>query len=395
MKRTGDSIFNRILPSLKSTLQEQQFKDTKIINADVEKKIKSRSEKSHDNVTKGSLFATIRIKLIASILIPIIFIILMCIGSFIKASEIIENNYKKASEDIMNMAGECLELGINSVQASAILYANDSLFQRYSLSYDDKRKAWQYADAIGNILCSKKAKDELIKNIYLINDNVDSISTGEGIDRGIFKSFKNTQLGRILDSNKIEHVWDGEDAFLDKQLKTSADDYSMRLLKNVTNVNAFLVIDVKADVVKNILSDLTFNKAGFLGLVTLDGKEIIDDSQKDPGIDMKALKSEKIFVNQAFYMEAMAGKEESGSKYVDYKGATYLFLYSKVSDTGAALCALIPKATITGQADSIKNATIIIVIIACTLSILIVTMLSSGIDKAHTLIGCPKITVNT
>jgi methyl-accepting chemotaxis protein len=40
-----------------------------------------------------------------------------------------------------------------------------------------------------------------------------------------------------------------------------------------------------------------------------------------------------------------------------------------------------PKSTITGQADSIKNVTIIIVIIACILAILIVTMLSSGIDK--------------
>jgi methyl-accepting chemotaxis protein len=40
-----------------------------------------------------------------------------------------------------------------------------------------------------------------------------------------------------------------------------------------------------------------------------------------------------------------------------------------------------PKSTITGQADSIKNVTIIIVMIACILSILIVTKLSSGIDK--------------
>jgi methyl-accepting chemotaxis protein len=77
----------------------------------------------------------------------------------------------------------------------------------------------------------------------------------------------------------------------------------------------------------------------------------------------------------------MEGKEESGSKYVDYKGTTHLFLYSKVSDTGAALCALMPKSTITGQTDSIKNVTIIIVMIACILTILIVTMLSSGINK--------------
>lgn len=383
MKRTGDSIFNRIIPTKKKTLMEKRFNDTKIVNLDDKNKTKARSEKFHDNETKVSCSKTIKFKLIASFIVPVMFIILLGIVSFLKASEVIESKYEKASKDIINMAGECMKFGFNSVEASATLFANDSLFQRYSLSQDDKVKAFVYADSLGNILCSRKAVDEFIQNIYFINDNVDSISTGDGIDSGIFKSFKKTHLGKILDSNKTENVWDGEDAFLDKQLKTSAEDYSLRLIKNVSNVNAFLIIDVKADVVKNILSDLKFDKTGTLGLVTPDGKEIIDYSlkQKDPGIDMESLKSEKIFVNQAFYKEAMAGKEASGSKYVDYKGATYFFLYSKVSDTGAALCALIPKSTIACQADSIKNVTIIIVIIACTLTILFVTMLSSGIDK--------------
>lgn len=383
MKRAGDSIFNRILPTMKKTLKEKRFKNTKIVNGAVKKKTKARKEKFHDNVTKVSFFTTIRFKLIASFMVPIIFIIILAIVSFLKASEVIESNYEKAAEDTINMAGECMKFGFRSVQASARLYADDSLIKRYSISHDDKIQSFVYKDALGNILCSKKSADEFIKNIYLINENVDSLSTGEGIDNGIYKSFKKTHLGKILDNNKTENVWDGEDAFLDKQLKTSADDYSMRLIRNVPNFNTFLIIDVNADVVKNILSDLKFDKNGFLGLVTLDGKEIIDYSlkQNDTSIDMEALKSEKIFVNQAFYKEAMEGNEVSGSKYVDYKGDAYLFLYSKDSDTGAALCALMPKSTITGQADSIKNVTIIIVIIACVLTILTVIMLSSGIDK--------------
>ncbi len=357
MKRTGDSTFNRIIPNGEKTLKEKQGKDTNI--------------------------STIKHKLITSFMVPIMFIILLGIVSFFKASEVIESKYEKATEDTINLAGECLKIGFTSVQSNAILYTNDSLFQKYSLSKDDKRKAWQYADSIGNVLCSKKAVDEFIKNIYLINDSVDSISTGEGIDQDIYKSFKTTDLGKILDSNQIENVWDGEDELLDKQLKTSADEYSMRLIKNVSNVNSFLVVDVKTKAVENILSDLEFDKNGFLGLVTPDGKEIIDASlqQKNPGIDMEALKAEKIFVNQAFYKDAIASEEVSGSKYVDYKGDTYLFLYSKVSDTGATLCALLPKYIITGQADGIRNLTIMIVTIACVLSLFTVTRLSSGIDK--------------
>ncbi len=352
---------------------ERTGEDKKIINLDVKK---ARSEISHDNVTKVNFLATIKFKVIASFIVPIMFIILLGSVAYLKASEVIESKYEKTAEDTINLAGEGMKIGFKSVQASAKLYTNDSLFQKYSLSYDDKAKAWQYRDSIGNVLSSRKLADELIRNMYLINEKVEAVSSGEGIDDGLYISFMETDLGKILDDNQTENVWDGEDAFLDKQLKASADDYSMRLIRKVSSVNAVLMIDVEADFVKNILSDMQFDKNGFLGLVTPDGKEIID-----PGIDNKALETEKIFVDQAFYQEAMAGEEVSGSNYVDYKGDAYLFLYTKVSDTGAALCALIPKASITSQADSVRNVIIIIAGIACMIAVLIVTILSSRIDK--------------
>ncbi len=355
MKRRVDYIFNRIIPTMKKSSKEKRCNDTKMF----------------------------KFKLIASFLVPIMFILFLGIVSILKASDVIESKYEKAAEDTLNMASECMKFGFNSVEATAKLYADDSLIQRYSISQDDKIKAFVYADSLGNILCSKKAVDEFIKNIYLVNKNVHSISTGVGIDSAFYHSFKKTNLGQILDSGKTENIWDGEDEFLDKQLETRTDDYAMRLIRNVSNFDAFLIFDVKADVVKNILSAMKFDKSSFLGLVTPDGKEIIDYSLmlEKPSIDMEAVKSEKIFVNQAFYKDIMDGEEVSGSKYIDYKGASYFFLYSKVNDTGATLCALIPKSTITDQADGIKNVIILIVILACIIAILLTAMLVSGIDK--------------
>lgn len=347
--------------------------------------MKRMGDSGFDNKTsanRGTL-KEFKLKLIASYIIPGMFIIILGVVSFFKASEAIVSKCEKAAEATINMASECLAVGFRSVRTSAILYSNDSLFQKYSISYDDKGKAWQYRDAIANELSSRKAEDEFIKNVYLINDKVEAVSTGEGIDDGLYASFKETELAKILDDNKTENVWDGEDAFLDQQLKSDADHYSMRMVRKVSGVNGFLIVDVKADVVRNILSDLKFDKDGYLGLVTPDGKEIIDYSlkQEDPGTDMKALRSEKIFVNQPFYQEAMEGEEESGSKYVTYNGATYFFLYSKVGDTGASICALMPKSTITSQTEGVRNVTIIIVAIACGIAILIAAMLSFEFDR--------------
>ena len=164
---------------------------------------------------------------------------------------------------------------------------------------------------------------------------------------------------------------------------TDSHDYSMRLIRNMINSDAIVIIDTKIDVVEDILADLEFDKSGFLGLVTGDGREIIDYSLKaqDSSVDIEALKAEKVFFNEPFYQEAMDADENSGSKYVEYKGDTYLFMYSKIGETGATLCALMPKATITSQADAIKNVTFIIVIIACLAAVVIAAWLSTGIDK--------------
>jgi methyl-accepting chemotaxis protein len=344
-------------------------------NSIVDQEAKARSKKLYNHVTNERFFGTFRFKLMASFMVPILFIILLGIVSVSKASDMIESKYIKASEALIHMASERMNLGFQSVQSSALLLANDSLIIRYSISQDDKRQSFVYKDALGNVLCSKKAADELIRNIYLVNANVDSLSTGESVDSGIYDSFMKTDLGKALDDKKTLHIWDGEDAFLDMQLKTSTEDYSMRHMKKVTNFESFLIIDVRAEFVENILSDLNFDNTGYLRFVTPDGKEIIDASikQKDSGIDSETHKSDKIFVNQAFYQEAMAEKEENGSSYVNYMGDTYLFQYSKVGDTGAALCALIPKSTVISQADRIKNVTIIIVIIASIVTIIIAT----------------------
>jgi methyl-accepting chemotaxis protein len=349
-------------------------------------KLKKEKEELLMNATKVSFFATLRFKLIASFLVPIMFIIILGVVSFLKASDGIQSNYEKATVDAIDMAGEFMRFGFESVQATAIQYANDDMIGRYFLDIDDKFEAVNSRRNIGNSLMAKQVTDEFIEDIYLLSDQVDSITTSGVLyesGSGLVADFKNTDIGTYLSSHKFANIWDGEDAFLDEKLESSGNDYSMRLVRRVANVDAIIVIETKAEVVNNILSNLEFDKSGFLGLVTMDAREIIDYSlkQEDPDIDLEALKAEKIFINETFFQEALVAKEESGSKYVEYKGDTYLFMYSKIGETGATLCALMPKSTITSQADSIKNITVLIVIIACILAVLIAAWLSMGIDK--------------
>ncbi|NMB42697.1 MAG: hypothetical protein GX995_01030 [Clostridiales bacterium] len=55
-------------------------------------------------------------------------------------------------------------------------------------------------------------------------------------------------------------------------------------------------------------------------------------------------------------------------------------MYSKIGETGAMLCSLIPKATITNQADGIKLITVVIVIFACIIALTIGGVISTSIN---------------
>ena len=336
------------------------------------------------SATKVKFVSTLRFKMITSFLVPVIFIIILGVVSFSKASQGIQSNYEKATVDTINMAGEFLRFGFESVKATAIQYANDDMIGRYFLDIDDDFEANTNRRAISSSLIAKQVTDEFIEDIYLLSDKVDSITTSSIFyESGIVSGFAQTELGQYLSSHQTENIWDGEDAYLDEQLQTYPSDYSMRLIRRMSDSNAIVVIETKMKVVNSILEDLEFDKTGYLGLVTKDGREIIDYSLKreDPEIDVEALKKEKIFLNESFYQEAIESKETSGSEYVEYKGDTYLFMFTKIGQTGNTLCALMPKATITSQANAIKDVTYVIVIVACLAAVLIAAWLSTGIDR--------------
>ncbi len=395
MRKMGEGFAKKLGTIVKGLKKEKLTNDvveaTNQKKEEVKKKIKATKEKVKsereeflENAMKVKFFSTLRFKLVASFLVPVVFIIILGVVSFSKASVGIQSNYEKATVDAIDMAGEFLRFGFESVKATAIQYANDDMIGRYFLDVDEMFEANSNRRAISSSLVAKQVTDEFIEDIYLLSDKVDSISTSSVFyEKGIVAEFRDTEIGTYLDSHQTENIWDGEDTFLDEKLKSSGKDYSMRLIRRMSDRNSLVVIETKADVVNNILADLEFDKTGFLGLVTKDGREIIDYSLKreDPKIDIEALKAEKIFLNESFYQEAITSKKDSGSKYVDYKDDTYLFMYTKIGTTGATLCALMPKSTITSQATDIKNVTIIIVIIACFAAVIIAAWLSTGIDK--------------
>ncbi len=332
------------------------------------------------NTGKVSFFSTLRFRLIASFFIPITCIIVLGVASFQKASTGIKDNYKISTADSINMASEYMRFGFQNVLATSNQYASDNALTQYLSNTGDMLELSSTKSSYSKSISSRKTTDEFIGNIYIISDTAFSMSTTQLKFSGFYAGLSETEIGKYLKENPMKIVWDGQDEYLDNKLMTEPSDYIMRIIRGFGRLDSVLIIDIKAEAINKILADLTIDKSGILGVITPDGKEILANTQSE-GESIEKEDSAPVFTSETFYQEALTQTERNGSKEIHYKGAPYLFLYSKIGDTGAMICVLMPQATIDKQADSIKQITLIIVVIACILALLTALLLSMGIDR--------------
>ncbi len=325
-------------------------------------------------VTVMRLSASIRVKLIASFLVPIIFIIILGVASFHKAAQGIRSSYEHSTRQAVNMTTQYLNLGVNSIKTLSNQYINDNETNEYFFGFysKDTLESNSYHRNLNSSAMTKASADDFISNISIISDKVKSVTTLNSQADNICAGFFETELGRGVNNSK-DSYWVGSNAYLDEKLGTGPESYSLRLIRNFAGADALIVIDMDINTILDILKSIDFDKTGTIGLVTGDGKEIISG---DRGNDSKA-----IFTDKDFYQEAAAAEDISRAYYVNMNGKENLFIYSKLGGTGAMVCAVIPKSTILGQADGIKQLTAIIVIIACILAVFTGLFISTGIDR--------------
>ncbi len=333
---------------------------------------KNKKETSKKLFKLHKRFSTIRFKLFASFMVPIACIILLGIISYQKAASTIVKNYEDSSIQSLAMAGEYLRFGLDSVEATAVQYIEeDSIKEFVTNKFGNDVAAYSKTkNKIASLFTTKQVSDKFIQDIYFVSEETITIASKNAVDNDVYTGYMETEGGKDLSTNRLKPKWLGHDEFLDAKLKTTPEDYSLRLLRSLTSAKALIIIDVKPETVNEILNNLKIDKTGFLAIVTKDGKEITVEP-----------KEEMVFYDKVFYQDAFAGDTTSDTNYVDYKGQKYLFMYSKIGNTGAMICSLIPKATITNQADTIKRDTIVIVMIACMIAVVICILISTGIDK--------------
>ena len=323
---------------------------------------------------------SIKFKLISTFLIPVVFIIILGVVSNIKASQGMIENYESTSMVSLDMMGEYYELGLSNIASKATQLATDEIVSKYYSKYYEKDPSEEAkrCSEIDRKINALAFGDKFISNIYVFANHGNSLSAlanSVELEAGFYDEFNKSKDVLGLFDTKESSMWRGYHPSIDSQFPNVVPNYGMTYIKKLNNSGfkqiGYIIIDIKNSFVTDILEKTNFGDGSIAGLVTKDGKEILNGDYAE-NFDL---------TKETFYKEAIEGKLDLASEYVLYQNKTYFFIYSKLATGDSIVFALIPKAEVVKQADSLKIITIIIVIIASFIALTVGLIISSGIGS--------------
>lgn len=311
--------------------------------------------------TKGK--RSIMQTLLLAFLLPVALMIVLGVVSYNAASSGIVSKYQESALSTLAAVGNYYGLICTNVSAKATeLVGKSDVADYYNKYYKKKDKAGEYYRSAQEILKNTALSDAFIDNYTIIaeTDKGSSISSITGsMTETPYEGFMATAEGEYFAANPtVRNAWLGYHHYLDGCLDTEEADYGLVLYQKMTKADTYLIFDISMEDITDSLKDMDFGKGSVSAVVTKDDREIAVESGSDG-----ALSDTVYFVGNSFF-EDTRDTQEAYTKQVKVNGKTYVYMISPIGQTGAVVCALIPKRVLLAQANTIKYVTIVFVILA-------------------------------
>lgn len=344
---------------------EKEYKDVKPFNAKLQK------------------FLGIRTLLIASFIVPVIFIVIVGITAYSKSADGLTSSYEDSVLSSMEIAADFMDFGFDLTKSAVLKYALDGDLRAYTLGtkgmidettelFPSGSQAQTIASETRSEMSSEQSANKFIKNLHILpNSKLLVISTTGQSKVGTFDEYVADEGAFLLEGQG--EGWVGEHAFVDTNVGISALGYSCAYVRTYNHRGGCVIGDVSKDEIVKILEGIGLAEGSILAFVTEDGRET--------SITGEAYN----FTSYPEYQKFLDGEETSGYTYISYNGEDYLLLYARCEVNRSSICAMVPKAEVIAAAESIKGSTVLLTVVACIASALIglviAASMSSVIDK--------------
>lgn len=356
------------------------------------KKGKKQTSKSRGALeVKSTVLGSISVKLIAAFIVPIILIVILGLSSYKEASTVIISEAEKSTTSTIKAKSTYLELGLDGVSQRALeILTMDEMDQYYKKKdLDINKLSVEQMDAKGAIskrIMNTQAINEFVYNIYFIGSVGSGITTTnlQNVKPEYYTEFIETEQGKqILESQTTVGYMSNNDYFIDLMAKEqptyNVSEYAMTMWRKASfSTTSIIFIDISQNTIDQAVAELNFGEGSYTAFIAPGGRETVYKGSSDE-LGSKVLPEDEITISGlSYYDKAVQSEETEGYFYDTYNGDDYLFSYAKISDTGAILCSLLPKAIITSQAAGIRNLTFMIssvAILAASITCVVIAML--------------------
>ncbi len=322
----------------------------------------------------------IKVKLVIGFAIPLVFTIVIGMVAYSLAASGMTKNYEDSMSKAMSMAIEYLDFGFSSAvsESEQLYYDTDLMRWATGAIYNE----WTRKEVMNDVsldLNIKQGGNEFVANMYIIpgsSSQVISTNGDETVVPGFYEELADKDEAVCLQT--LGGSWVGAHNYIDQVLSQhytgySADDYACSFIRPMATKRACIVVDYSSDSIAGVLKNLGLGEDSIAAFVTADGRELLlKEGVISNGGDFS-------FVNQSYFTEAMADNAATIIDYVTYNHEQYLFMVSKSYQNGSAICAMVPVSLVNESADSIKNVTLLMVIISWLVAIAAGVLITIGI----------------
>lgn len=342
---------------------------------------KGQEKTEFKRVEKVFFLRGIQFKLYSLIIIPILFLIILGVVSYQKASTGIRNSYVESASSAVELTTSYYDFVFDTLKSDYNEIIVESKLRTYvnggyakmetteGLSYyTEKYKSFNY-DVTDN---------KFLRDVYIVTDNDKSVATTNATADDLYSRLLATEQGAMAAENNNAYFCFGTMPEVDEAMEADSTEYAIRILRKVPQGEGFLVLDLNREEMENLIAQLDIGEGSIVAFVTQDGNEIYNGQLENKDGEM-------YFYGQDYYTEFMADEEKTTEqKFVTYKGKSYMLLMAKVGEMNAAICGLIPESTINEQASEIRNVTVVLVIISIVLSLVLGLIIAQGMSKTIT-----------
>lgn len=362
-------------------------KDKKAAKVKKEKPEKTKASKVGpvNSPKAGKKSKRIQTVLVGAFLVPVVFIIILGVVSYQKASRTIIEQCKDSSISSITAGSMYLGLLCETVSSKATEVVMDSDTSAYYRLYYENAdsKAMETFRKVKQNMIHVAASVSYISDYYIVADKGTQLSSqAKNLSSDAYQSLMESEDGQFLNADSNRNRWMGRHTYLDEVFGTDNSKYGLVFYQRFFNADALLILDISMDTVQKALGNMSFGENSYKAVISPDGREIaVQEVFSEDGKELTQQPVEgTVFTGTDFYQKSLDAKE-AGSVEVTNNGKKYLYVYAPINKTGIMLCALVPYENIVKEANAIRSITFILVILAGLVAMVVGSLIAINISK--------------